>query len=63
MLLLDEVTAHLDMTRRNALFETINTLGSQAWITGVDAHIFSSFSKNATHLQVVNGKVVPIDII
>ena len=37
ILLLDEVTAHLDAERRAALFEEILRLGAQAWMTGTDA--------------------------
>ena len=37
LLLLDEVAAHLDATRRAALFEVLAGLDGQAWITGTDA--------------------------
>ena len=38
ILLLDEVTAHLDPRRRRELFEQLwSTLGAQAWLTGTDA--------------------------
>lgn len=36
ILLLDEVVAHLDITRREALFQAIAQLGVQAWLTGTD---------------------------
>src|SRR5260370_42505072 len=36
ILLLDEIAAHLDATRRSALFEEIVSLGAQAWLTGGD---------------------------
>ena len=36
ILLLDEVAAHLDKTRRDALYAEIVQLGSQAWMTGTD---------------------------
>ncbi len=42
VLLLDEVVAHLDETRRRALFEAIAELGAQAWLTGTDAGDFSA---------------------
>ncbi len=41
ILLLDEVTAHLDAERRAALFQEIIRLGAQAWMTGTDAEAFS----------------------
>jgi DNA replication and repair protein RecF len=40
LLLLDEVVAHLDSQRRNALFDEIVALGSQAWMTGTDLALF-----------------------
>ena len=40
ILLLDEVAAHLDETRRSSLFDLIDTIGCQAWMTGTDAHLF-----------------------
>jgi DNA replication and repair protein RecF len=40
LLLLDEVAAHLDETRRKTLFDEILALGAQAWLTGTDAHLF-----------------------
>ncbi len=36
VLLLDEVAAHLDDRRREALFDEIAALGAQAWMTGTD---------------------------
>ena len=39
LLLLDEIAAHLDATRRAALFEEILALGAQAWMTGTDIRI------------------------
>jgi DNA replication and repair protein RecF len=40
LLLLDEVAAHLDETRRVALFGEVLALGAQAWLTGTDAQLF-----------------------
>jgi DNA replication and repair protein RecF len=41
LLLLDEIAAHLDSTRRAALFEEIAALGAQAWMTGTDLSLFT----------------------
>ena len=41
LLLLDEIAAHLDVTRRAALFEEIAALGAQAWMTGTDLSLFT----------------------
>ncbi len=42
ILLLDEIAAHLDVTRRAALFEEIAALSAQAWMTGTDLSLFDS---------------------
>jgi DNA replication and repair protein RecF len=42
LLLLDEVAAHLDATRRAALFEEIADLKAQAWMTGTDLSLFEN---------------------
>ncbi len=44
ILLLDEIAAHLDVTRRTALFEEIASLGAQAWMTGTDLSLFTGAS-------------------
>ena len=40
ILLLDEIAAHLDVVRRAALFEEIQCLKAQAWMTGTDLSLF-----------------------
>jgi DNA replication and repair protein RecF len=40
VLLLDEVAAHLDGERRQALFGRLGGLGSQVWMTGTDEGLF-----------------------
>src|SRR5438128_1294812 len=55
LLLLDEVAAHLDATRRAALFEAICGLQSQAWITGTDAALFAPLRPAARFLSVSDG--------
>jgi len=42
ILLLDEVSAHLDADRRDALYDEIVALGAQAWMTGTGAELFDS---------------------
>lgn len=54
-LLLDEIAAHLDPTRRAALFEEILALGSQAWMTGTDADAFEAFAGRAQVLTIGPG--------
>jgi DNA replication and repair protein RecF len=55
ILLLDEVTAHLDAARRAALFEEILRLGAQAWMTGTDRHAFAALDQSARFWQVEEG--------
>lgn len=44
VLLLDEVAAHLDRVRRAALFDEIEALGLQAFLTGTDEHLFEALA-------------------
>ncbi|MFA5899024.1 MAG: DNA replication/repair protein RecF [Hyphomicrobium sp.] len=55
ILLLDEVTAHLDVDRRSALFEEILRLKVQAWMTGTDAAAFSWLAGRARFWRVEDG--------
>ena len=57
ILLLDEVTAHLDAARRGALFEEILRLKAQAWMTGTDAQAFSWLSGKARFWAVDDGRL------
>lgn len=47
ILLLDEVAAHLDTTRRAALYDEICTLGAQAIMTGTEALLFGGLGPRA----------------
>jgi DNA replication and repair protein RecF len=55
ILLLDEVTAHLDTERRAALFQEILRLKAQAWMTGTDSEAFSALTGNARFWRVEEG--------
>ena len=55
LLLIDEVAAHLDVTRRTALFETLLGLESQVWLTGTDAALFAPLRGTARFLSVHDG--------
>lgn len=52
ILLLDEVAAHLDETRRAALYDEICTLGAQAVMTGTDAALFEALCGRGQTLAV-----------
>jgi DNA replication and repair protein RecF len=47
ILLLDEVAAHLDRARRAALFDEIEALGLQAFLTGTDEALFETLKGRA----------------
>ncbi len=61
LLLLDEVTAHLDAARREALFDEVSALGSQAWMTGTEDALFAPLGRRAERFRVADGAVTPID--
>lgn len=60
ILLLDEVAAHLDIERRAALYDMIDNLGCQAWLTGTDHSLFEALEDRAQCFKVANGVVDPI---
>ena len=49
LFLLDDITAHLDRVRREALFEEIRALRVQAWLTGTDEAFFAALLPHASH--------------
>jgi DNA replication and repair protein RecF len=57
VLLLDEVVAHLDASRRAALYAELEMLGAQAWMTGADAAAFSEIGENAEMFEVSPGDI------
>ena len=59
VLLLDEVTAHLDDKKRDALLEKILVLKSQAWITATTPAPFTKLQDDALFLTVRNNQISP----
>jgi DNA replication and repair protein RecF len=59
IVLLDEIAAHLDARRRNALFAILGDLGCQAMMTGTDRALFSGLGERAEVLAVADGRVAP----
>lgn len=57
LLLLDEIAAHFDPKRREALFDELTRLGGQVWTTGADASAFASLEGRAHTLHVTPGCV------
>jgi DNA replication and repair protein RecF len=60
LLLLDEITAHLDASRRAALFEAVAALGAQAWMTGTGPGLFAELGDRAQRLKVSEGAGVSL---
>lgn len=61
LLLLDEITAHLDEHRRAALFAEVLSLGAQAWMTGTDVQAFAWLRGKARFHRVEEASVRTID--
>ncbi len=64
ILLLDEVAAHLDASRRAALYDEVCGLGAQAWMTGTGSEMFAELGQRAQYLEVTEkdglSEIVPI---
>ncbi len=52
ILLLDEISAHLDADRRGAVYDEICALDAQAWMTGTGAELFDVLGDRAMYLEV-----------
>lgn len=52
ILLLDEVAAHLDEGRRAALYEILESLRAQVWLTGTDQGLFEAVRDRAAFFTV-----------
>ena len=59
LLLLDEIIAHLDPTRRAALYDALANLGAQVWMTGADPAAFGDIVGRAQVFEVRGGAVEP----
>ncbi|HET8544183.1 MAG TPA: DNA replication/repair protein RecF [Pseudolabrys sp.] len=57
LLLLDEVIAHLDPSRRAALYDALSQLGAQVWMTGADPAAFGDIVGRARVFLVRGGTV------
>ena len=55
ILLLDEIAAHLDKSRRTALFSHLQSLHVQAWMTGTEAELFDGAGPATMVYHVDNG--------
>jgi DNA replication and repair protein RecF len=59
LLLLDEIAAHLDRRRLEALFAQLAGMGVQAWLTGTDPALFA-LAGATVRLHVEAGRIEPI---
>ncbi len=55
ILLLDEIAAHLDEERRACLFDILDGLGFQVFMTGTDRSLFTAWGERAQHFTVADG--------
>ncbi|WP_455466183.1 DNA replication/repair protein RecF [Bartonella sp. B39] len=58
ILLLDEMAAHLDSYRRAALFDIIDDLGGQTFMTGTDRILFDSLKGRAEFFEIKDGALL-----
>lgn len=57
LLLLDEIAAHLDPLRRDALYDRLRHSGAQVWMTGTELAAFAGIEREAAMWQVTAGTV------
>lgn len=57
ILLLDEVAAHLDEDRREALYGLLQELGGQVWLTGTDESLFRAIQDKAQFFSVRDSQI------
>jgi len=60
VLLLDEVAAHLDARRRATLFDEIEALGLQAFLTGTDEMLFEGLIGRSQGFRVEGARVTEV---
>jgi DNA replication and repair protein RecF len=57
LLLLDEIVAHLDPSRRAALYDALANLGAQVWMTGADPAAFGDIVGRAQVFEIRPGTI------
>jgi DNA replication and repair protein RecF len=57
VILLDEIAAHLDETRREALFAVLADLGAQAFMTGTDEAVFAPLGTSVQRGRASDGRI------
>jgi DNA replication and repair protein RecF len=59
LLLFDEITAHFDANKRDALYSILSDLGGQVWLTGQDINAFQSIEKKQA-VTIENNQFQPL---
>lgn len=59
LMLLDEISAHLDIKRRTSLYDELLGIGGQVWLTGTDEDLFAGLTGQAEFFTVSDGVVTP----
>lgn len=59
ILLLDEIAAHLDEIRRAALFDELEAMAAQSWLTGTDESLFAPLGGRGQFFRVKDAGVEP----
>jgi DNA replication and repair protein RecF len=62
ILLLDEVAAHLDAGRRQALYGRLAAIGGQVWMTGTDAELFEGMPDSSELFSIAGGGAKALEI-
>jgi DNA replication and repair protein RecF len=57
LVLLDDVAAHLDPRRRSGLYEALEHLGGQVWMTGADPALFAELPDHAERFEILPGRI------
>jgi DNA replication and repair protein RecF len=57
VLLLDEIVAHLDPARRTMLYDSLERIGAQVWMTGADPQAFAAVASRAEIFEVGGGQL------
>ena len=58
LLLLDEVSAHLDSHRRNTLFDILCDRPTQIWMTGTDKESFNHLTNRAIFYTIKESEII-----
>jgi len=60
IVLLDEVAAHLDPSRRAALYRILSALGGQVWMTGTEPAAFAGLGDAGAVYSVAGARISPL---